>query len=539
MSDGIHRKLAAIVSADVVGYSRLMGEDEAGTLAALRQWRAELFEPAVSSNNGKIVKNMGDGWLVEFDSAGDAVTCAIEVQEKLSNHEILKLRIGLHIGDVNQADNDIYGDGVNIAARLQEIAEPGAIVISDMAWRSVDGKQSAAFANLGDQDLKNIARPVAAYGWRMTEVIAEAAALQLPDKPSIAVLPFDNMSDDPEQEYLSDGITEDIITALSKFHWFFVIARNSTFTYKGKAVDIKQVGRELGVRYVLEGSVRKAGTRVRVAAQLIEAESGHHIWAERFDRDLNDIFEMQDEITLTIATAIEPELAASEQRRAVWKPTSDLKAWELVRRGAAKISQNNRESLLAASELFKQAIALDPNFCQAHGYLAFSTHRLVHLGLVADREVAIRLGIDHASTAIALDRGDYLAHASMGWLLLLQGNHAGGIVELEMSVDINPSYSGVNIALAHAMLAIGDYRGLGQLDEAIVTFESASRSPASAHFVFLGLAVSYVEAGRLEEAATPLQRARDIEPRLSISYVKENLGLDTYVESLRKAGLPE
>ena len=317
MKNGSKRRLAAVLAADVVGYSKLMGADEAGTLAAMRQLRSGVFAPLVAEHGGNLIKSMGDGWLVEFPSVGDGVSCAIKVQEALARHETIKLRIGLHIGDVTFEDEDIYGDGVNIAARLQEIAVPGAVVISDIAQRSIDGKRASAFVDLGTHALKNISEPVTAYGWGMTAVAARASALPLPDKPSIAVLPFDNLSSDVEQGYFSDGITEDIITALSRFSWFFVIARNSTFAYKGKSIDIRQVGRELGVRYVLEGSVRRAGNRIRITGQLVEAETGNHIWADKYDRDLKDIFELQDEITLTIAATIEPELFAFESQRNV------------------------------------------------------------------------------------------------------------------------------------------------------------------------------------------------------------------------------
>jgi adenylate cyclase len=406
MSDGTHRKLAAIISADVVGYSLLMGKDEANTLAALRQWRAKEFEPAISSSNGRVVKNMGDGWLVEFDSAGDAVTCAIQVQEKLSDHETLKLRIGLHIGDITHADGDIYGDGVNIAARLQEIAEPGAIVISDVTRRSIDGKLATVFSDLGQQELKNIAEPITAFGWGMTTAQAVASPLPLPDKPSIAVLPFENMSGDPEQEYFSDGITEDIITALSKFRWFFVTARNSTFTYKGTAIDIKQVGRELGVRYVLEGSVRKGGNRVRITAQLIEAETGNHIWAERYDRELDDIFELQDEITQTIAAAVEPELAGSERNRVLYRPTQNLQAYDLMHQGVARLLQldHGPSRVLEAIDLLKQAIVIDPNFGAAYGRLALFYYGLLALRWAERPEETLQEGIRCAKQAMNLDR---------------------------------------------------------------------------------------------------------------------------------------
>ncbi|MCZ6591554.1 MAG: adenylate/guanylate cyclase domain-containing protein, partial [Alphaproteobacteria bacterium] len=314
----VQRRLAAILAADVVGYSRLMGEDETGTLNALKMHRAEFVHPTVAEYRGRIVKLMGDGALVEFPSVVDAVECAVVVQRGMEERNAaipdsrrITYRIGINLGDVIIDGDDIYGDGVNVAARLEGEADPGGICISGDAYRQVLGKIDFAFEDLGERTLKNIAEPVRIYQWSVGKSAAVGKTQPnqnppLPDKPSIAVLPFENMSGDPEQEYFSDGITEDIITALSKFRWFFVIARNSTFVYKGQAIDIKQVGSELGVRYVLEGSVRKAGNRVRITAQLIEAETGNHLWAERYDRNLEDIFELQDEITDTISAAVEP-----------------------------------------------------------------------------------------------------------------------------------------------------------------------------------------------------------------------------------------
>jgi adenylate cyclase len=334
--EGVERKLTTILAADVVGYSRLMGEDEAGTLARLKSLRKELMQPKIAGGRGRVVKLMGDGLLAEFPSVVEAVRCAVDIQQDMAGREAdlpderrLRLRIGVNLGDIIVEGSDIYGDGVNIAARLEGLAEPGGICISGKVYEEVRNKLPTAFEDLGEQEVKNIAEPVRVYRWTDAAVDpmpGTVGALPLPDKPSIAVLPFTNMSGDPEQEYFSDGITEDIITALSKFRWFFVISRNSTFVYKGQAVDIKQVGRELGVRYVLEGSVRKTANRVRISAQLIEAETGKHVWAERYDRSLEDIFELQDEITSTIAAAVEPELAGSERMRSMRKPTEHLDA---------------------------------------------------------------------------------------------------------------------------------------------------------------------------------------------------------------------
>jgi len=308
----MERRLAAILAADVAGYSRLMGEDEAGTLSALRQFRTELLAAKVSRNRGKVVKSMGDSWLVEFTSVADAVTCAIEVQEGLVGNESIKLRVGVHLGDISHEDDDIYGDGVNIAARLQEIADPSAIVISDIARRSIDGKLAAVFTDLGTHTLKNIAEPVTAYGWGMTTVTAETGALPLPDKPSIVVLPFNNMSGDPEQEYFADGMTEDITTELARFSELFVIARNTAFTFKGHVHNVQDVAYELGIHFVLEGSVRKAGNRIRINAQLIDGQNGNHLWAERYDGNIDQIFDLEDEVTHKVVSATVPHINEAE-----------------------------------------------------------------------------------------------------------------------------------------------------------------------------------------------------------------------------------
>jgi TolB-like protein/class 3 adenylate cyclase len=341
------RRLAAILAADIAGYSRLMGEDETGTAQALREHRS-VADPLVGKHGGRIVKTTGDGVLIEFGSVVGAVQCAIGLQKLaaernagLPDQSRMEWRIGVHLGDVLVESDDILGDGVNIAARLEGIAEPGGICISEDAFRQVRGKVAAEFADLGEQSLKNIARPLRVYrigpAAAPEQLAALPAALPLPDKPSIAVLPFANMSGDPEQEYFADGMVEEIITALSRIRWLFVIARNSTFTYKGQAVDVKQVGRELGVRYVLEGSVRKASDRVRITAQLIDAISGTHLWADHFDGSLEDVFELQDRVAASVAGIIEPTLQAAETARSAGRPTADLTAYDLYLRAYAMI----------------------------------------------------------------------------------------------------------------------------------------------------------------------------------------------------------
>ena len=374
------RRLAAILSADVVGYSRLMGIDEAGTLARLKALRRNLIDPQIAAHSGRIVKLMGDGVLVEFGSAVDAVACAIKIQKHLGGHDAdgaeanpIQLRIGINVGDIIIDDNDIFGDGVNVAARLEGIAEPGGVCISDDAYRQVRGKIEMACDDMGPQALKNIAEPMRAWRVKLGDQSAamaqaglpanQAPALALPEKPSIAVLPFQNMSADPEQEYFADGMVEDIITALSRFKSLFVIARNSSFTYKGKAVDIKQVGRELGVRYVLEGSVRKAGGNVRITGQLIDSDTGSHLWADRFDGSLEDVFELQDQVTTRVVSAIAPKITEAEIERARRKPAGSLDGYDLYLRALPLSHQFTPESLGEAVAVLRKALAIELVLC--------------------------------------------------------------------------------------------------------------------------------------------------------------------------------
>ena len=333
------RRLAAILAADVAGYSRLMGADEEGTLAALKALRRELYDPKIKEHRGRVVKTTGDGLLLEFASVVDAVRCAVEVQRAMAERNVdvppdrrIEFRMGINLGDIIRDGRDIYGDGVNIAARLEALAEPGGICVSRVVHDQVRDKLDVAFEDLGEQQVKNIARPV--HVWRVQlgakPAVSASAPLALPDKPSIAVLPFQNMSGDSEQEYFVDGIVEEIITALSRIPWLFVLARNSSFSYKGQSPDVKRVGRELGVRYVLEGSVRKGGDRVRITGQLIEAETGAHLWADRFDGLIEDVFELQDKVASSVAGVIEPALQAAETARSTGRSTNDLTAYDFV-----------------------------------------------------------------------------------------------------------------------------------------------------------------------------------------------------------------
>jgi TolB-like protein/class 3 adenylate cyclase len=384
----VERRLAAILAADVAGYSRLMGADEEGTLAALKAIRRDLFDLKIKEHRGRIVKTTGDGMLVEFASVVDAVRCAVEVQREMAERNAdvpadrrIDFRVGINVGDIISDDNDIYGDGVNVAARLEALAEPGGICVSRVVRDQVRDKLDFTFDDKGDQQVKNIARPVRVYrvgarpsGPPAGETPALQAALSLPEKPSIAVLPFQNLSGDPEQEYFADGIVEDIITALSRNRAFFVISRSTTFTYKGPAVDVAKVARELGVRYVLEGSVRRAGNRVRITAQLIDAASGHHLWADRYDRELADVFAVQDEIAQTIIGELAPGIIAAEMQQARRKDPSQLDAWERTMRAHWHIRRFTREDLAEARLLLEEAIELDSANPMALSDLSFANH---------------------------------------------------------------------------------------------------------------------------------------------------------------------
>jgi adenylate cyclase len=463
------RRLAAILAADVAGYSRLIGADEGGTLQALKAIRAELIDPTIAAHNGRLVKTTGDGLLVEFGSVVDALSCATEVQAAMAQRNAnaptpadkrIEFRIGINVGDIVVEEGDIFGDGVNIAARLEGLAEPGGICVSARVQEDATGKLDLAFDDMGEQALKNIARPVRAYmiaTGRVSGPTKDTPALALPDKPSIAVLPFTNMSRDPEQEFFADGIAEDVITALSRYPSLFVIARNSSFTYKGRAVDVKRIGRELGVRYVLEGSLRKAGNRIRGTAQLVEAETGKHVWAERYDRDLTDIFAVQDEITEAVTIAIAPAIAEAEQQRALRKPPDSLDAWAAYQRGLWHLGNATAADNELAEKFFQQAIDLDPTFAGGYRGLAwaqmFSASQFQRRSL---KEVQASAGV-LARRAVQLDSADAEAHVCLSFWLFREGDGPGALAEAERALALSPN-------LANAHLAIG--AALARLDRA-------------------------------------------------------------------------
>jgi adenylate cyclase len=451
----IERRLAAILAADVAGYSRLMGADEEGTLSRLRSIRADLIDPTIAAHRGRIVKTTGDGLLVEFASVVDALRCATEWQAGMAERNVrlpgdrIDFRIGLNVGDVMVEAGDIFGDGVNVAARLEGLAQPGGICVSARVQEDTAGRLDLAFDDMGEQSLKNIARPVRVYRVRAVNSAKPEASghpgpgappLALPDKPSIAVLPFQNMSSDPDQEFFADGIAEDIITALSRYPSLFVIARNSSFSFKGRMVDVKEVSRALGIRYVLEGSLRKSGNRVRVTAQLVEAETGSHVWADRYDRDLADIFAVQDEITQATTIAIAPAIADSEQQRAMRKPPASLDAWGAHQRGMWHLSRASAEDDTLAQRFFQQAVDLDPMF--AGGYIGMSAVLSRSKGTQSEEEALAR-------RAVALDGGDAEAHARLALALLARGDHQGAREEAERALALCP-----NLAAAHGALGV-------------------------------------------------------------------------------------
>ena len=455
------RRLAAILAADVAGYSRLMGADEEGTLERLKAHRHETVDVKITEHRGRIFKTTGDGVLVEFASVVDAVRCAIDVQQEMASRDAkfpadqrIEFRIGINLGDVIVDGDDVFGDGVNIAARLEGLAEAGGLCLSSGAYDQVRDRVDIAFEDMGEVQVKNIVRPVHAYRALFDErrIAPVQPALSLPDKPSIAVLAFTNMSGDIEQEYFADGIAEDIITALSKSRSLFVIARNSSFTYKGKQVALKEISRELGVRYVLEGSVRKAGSRVRVTAQLIEATTSGHLWAERYDRDLTDIFAVQDEITTSVSTAIQPALERSERERAVRKPPDSLDAWESYHRGMwhfAKVEATENEN---ARSFFRRSIELDPQFAPAAAALALTYLNEITLFRPDRRPINLPLALDHAVQAVTIDATEAAGHAALARALWISGRHAESLAKAELAVSLDPNSSAAYGALGGARL---------------------------------------------------------------------------------------
>jgi adenylate cyclase len=516
-AERVDRRLAAILAADVVGYSRLMGQDDAGTLARLRVHRRDLIDPKVTEHKGRVVKTTGDGILIEFPSVVEAVACAVAVQQGMAERNAgtperqrIAFRVGINLGDVIVEDGDIHGDGVNIAARLEGIAEPGEICVSAVVREQVEGRLNCAFDDLGEQALKNIARPIRVYRIGLGTRAAGPQAgetptlrLPLPEKPSIAVLPFQNMSGDPEQDYFADGMVEEIITALSRIRWLFVIARNSSFTYKGQAIDVKQVGRELGVRYVLEGSVRKAAGRVRIAAQLVDAATGAHLWADRFDGSLDDVFDLQDKVAVSVAGVIEPTLRAAEISRSAKRPTHDLTAYDFYLRAASKLSSHETDRIAEALDLLGRAIERDPRYGPALESAA-RCHVYLHVIGRSEYAQANREGLKLVWRALQAARDDPNVLGNAAYVLGYFGEDIDAAIALiDRSLNLNPSF------------AVGwDRSGwlrlwAGQPDVAINHFETALRlnprdpTPASV----MGIGVGHFFARRFDESRAWLLRS--------------------------------
>ncbi|HUC52014.1 MAG TPA: adenylate/guanylate cyclase domain-containing protein [Xanthobacteraceae bacterium] len=591
--DRVERRLAAILAGDIAGYSRLMGVDEEGTLRQLKMHRKELVDPKIIEHRGRIVKTTGDGILVEFVSVVDAVRCAVDIQRGMIDRNVgttpdkrIQFRIGINVGDIISDDNDIFGDGVNVAARLEALAEPGGICVSRIVYEQVCDKLSFGFEDLGEKSVKNIARPIGVHRVHISEATAPPPLKSPPGtplepgtfrRPSIAVLPFANMSGDPDQEYFADGVVEEIITALSHMRWLSVIARNSSFTYKGKNVEVKQVGRDLGVRYVLEGSVRKSGNRLRITGQLIDTSTGAHLWADRFDGSIEDIFDLQDQVTAKVVGAIAPKLEQAEIERARRKPTESLDAYDYYLRGLASLHQWTQASADDALGLFYRSVELDPGFAAAYGMAAWCfVWRKVN-GWIGDRDKeileaerlarrAVELGPDDA---VALSGGGYtlvfvvhdldngnafieralslnpnLAWAlhSSGWTKVFLGDPDTAIKHLTDAIRLSPLdpltfRAQGGIALAHLLA--------GRFDEAITWAEAALRERPNYLAAIRELAAACALAGRQAEAEKAMAHLLKIDPGMRLQNVKDWVPLrrtDDLIrlqQGLRTAGLPE
>jgi len=583
--DRVDRRLAAIFAADIAGYSRLMGTDEEGTLRQLKAHRRELVDPKITEHRGRIVKTTGDGMLVEFVSVVDAVRCAVDIQRGMfeRNNDVptekrIQFRVGINVGDIIIDGDDIYGDGVNVAARLETLADPGGIMVSRVVYDQVQDKLGFEFDDMGEQAVKNIARPIGVHRVHLTEQLPRSVApagkmeRAASERPSIAVLPFANMSGDPEQEYFADGISEDVITGLSKLRWFFVIARNSSFAYKGKAVDVKRTARELGVRYVLEGSVRKGGNRVRIVTQPIDAATGNHFWADRYDGDLTDVFALQDEITKKVVAAIEPRLLEAEGLRSQSRSSGDLGAWDMVMQANSLFWRLTKTEGEAAIAILKKTVELYPEYAPAHSMLAFAmlVSRLFGWTLVAPpvKEAALL-----AKRAAELDDSDPWAHLALGYVAYMMRRSDDAKQEYQRAIDLNPNFAAAYGYLGWALALAG------RTDEAIAFLEQAIRmSPqdpqnaifnnalAVAHYLagryteavsFARKAVqqrdgitsghrilvaSLAKADQRDEAGAALQRLRELQPNVSIAWCEENIPypleqMPKFLDGLRKAGL--
>ncbi len=576
----MERRLAAILATDVVGYSRLIRADEEGTIGALQALRADLIDPILGKHHGRIVKLMGDGMLAEFSSVVDAVRAAVESQRavaernaSLPEEKRIVFRAGINLGDVIVDGNDIQGDGVNVAARLEGLAQPGGICISGSVYEQVRDRLDLSFEDLGEREVKNIARPIRVWQWTLAASAAANRAtlnepLPLPEMPSIAVLPFENMSSDPEQEYFSDGITDDIITEISRIPEVMVISRNSTFTYKGKAAKVQDVCRDLGVRYVLEGSVRKAGERVRINAQLIDGRSGGHLWAERYDRALEDIFAVQDDVTEKIVRALEVKLIGGAAALQAREHSHDPEAYDCVLRGREQYRLFSTDSNAAARELYERAIALDPDYAEPYAGLAETYVQEWFMGAEPTLDRAFEL----AQQATARDPNLPLVQEALSTVHLFKKQHAESIATAQRWIDLEPSNADAYATLAGAMHFSGDneevialvekamrlnpfypfyyphYIGLANMamrrfDEAVVALKRAVVRNPEALWPHVFLAACYGHLGETTQAGAQLAEVRRINPEFSISSLlrllpyKSRADVDLLIDGLRKAGL--
>ncbi len=583
--EGFKRKLTAILSADVAGYSRLMDQDEEATIRTLTTYRSAISD-LVQQYRGRVVDTTGDNLMAEFTSAVDAVKCALEVQQELaernaelSHERRMEFRIGLNVGDVVEEEDRIYGDGVNIAARVEGLAEAGGICISGRVYDQVENKLDLEYEFLGEQKVKNITRPIRVYVVRMAPDVTESEMgkkHEPPAKPSIAVLPFLNMSGDVDQEYFSDGITEDIITALSKFRWFFVIARNSSFTYKSKTIEVKQMAEDLGVRYVLEGSVRKAGKRVRITAQLIDAPTSYHVWAERYDRDIEDIFAVQDEITHNIVRSVGPEFLSAEMKRAQRKDVRNLDVWDYIMRASSHHGRYTKKDATEAQRLLRKAIELDPMSPEAFCLLAFTHLMQVQFGWSESTAKSIKEAEKTAQSAVAIDDRDAWAHTALGLVDLISKRYDDAVCRLKKAIDLNPNLANAYGALGQALALSGEYEAavthinkairlsphdpfvvywfghLGVAAFADERYEDAcywGRKAIQQNPNFPGghrlVAASCGQLGRTQEAANELKELLLLMPEMAADDVRKQVpfkrsdDMERYIDGLRKAGLKE
>jgi len=527
MTERTQRRLAAIVAADVVGYSRLIGIDEEGTLNALRAVRRDIVGPALATHGGRIANTAGDSLLLEFPSVVDAVRCALAVQQAMAEHHAgvpedrqIKFRVGINVGDVVADGDDLLGDGVNVAARLENLAEPGGIALSDDAYRHVRDRLDMAWQDAGEHALKNIARSIQVWHWSThknpsVEKAAAPGVPALPDTPSIAVLPFANRSSDPDQEFFADGVTDDIVTALSKLRGFFVIARNTTMAYKGEAINPRDLARDLGVRYVLHGSVRAAGNRVRVASQLTDALNGTELWADRYDRAMDDVFAIQDEITQAVVGNIEPELYAAEHARVRQKPPQNLDAWECFIRGVFEYSKHTNESTKEAADLLARAVQLDSNYAQAYGLGAVNLAWRAFQGW-EDPETAFAAATRAAQQAILCDPQEPWAYMANGFVNVAGRQNAKSVAAFQNAIDISP-----NVAYAHGLLGASHALG-GRPDIALECIDRAMRLSPRDIFgeeYHLYYAFTHFQAGRYTEAAVAAEQAIELRPAHPVLYI--------------------